>query len=143
MRASPSASRAVTATAGSRTPVARCAEAREGAPAFAGSTSPPLRYGFASWPRLEREVERREILDTRDLDRLRSLLASQPELARTKMEHWCDHKLGAEPLGYIAMLRFDAGRLGLPHELSGTGAVALLDAGAPVDGSPGAIRRLR
>lgn len=95
-------------------------------------------YGFPSWPRLKREVERREILTSRDLSRLRSLLAEQPELARMKMEHWRDHKQ-ALPLGYIAMLRFDHERLGLPRELPGTGAVAqaLIDAGAPVDGDPG------
>ena len=95
-------------------------------------------YGFPSWPRLKAEVERREILTGRDLDRLGRLLSDQPELATNKMEHWCDHKQ-ALPLGFMAMLRFDADRLGLPHELPGTGAVAqmLLDAGAPVDGEPG------
>jgi uncharacterized protein len=51
-------------------------------------------YGFASWPKLKTEVERRTI---------------------------------------------DSARLGLPHDLPGTSAVAraLLDAGAPVDGQPG------
>lgn len=92
-------------------------------------------YGFASWPRLKSEVERREILTSRDLPRLRRLLAEQPELARIEMEHWRDHER-AQPLGYIAMLGFDHERLGLPRELPGTGAVAqaLIDAGAPVDG---------
>ena len=54
------------------------------------------------------------------------------------MEHWCDHK-SAGTLGYMAMLRFDHGRLGLPGNLPGTGAIAraLIEAGAPVDGSPG------
>lgn len=96
-------------------------------------------YGFASWARLKSEVERREILTSRDLSRLRALLAAQPELARLKMEHWRDHQQGALPLGYMAMLRFDHERLGLPRELPGTGAVAqaLIDAGAPVDGDPG------
>lgn len=95
-------------------------------------------YGFASWPRLKREVERREILTSRDLSRLQGLLADDPELARVKMEHWRDHKQ-ALPLGFMAMLRFDRERLGLPRELPGTGAVAqaLIDAGAPVDGDPG------
>ena len=38
----------------------------------------------------------------------------------------------------MAMLRFDHGRLGLPRELPGTGAIAgaLIQAGAPVDGYP-------
>ena len=95
-------------------------------------------YGFASWPRLKSEVERRELLTSRDLNRLRRLLSDRPELAKLKMEHWRDHKQ-ALPLGFMAMLRFDHGRLGLPSDLPGTGAVAqaLIDAGASVDGDPG------
>ena len=96
-------------------------------------------YGFASWARLKLEVERRDILNSRDLRRLTRALAEHPELATTRMEHWCDHQLGADPLGYMAMLRFDHERLGLPRELPGTGAIAsaLIDAGAPVHGRPG------
>ena len=96
-------------------------------------------YGFASWAKLKLEVERRDVLNSRDLSRLTSLLAEHPELATTKMEHWCDHQLGADPLGYMAMLRFDHDRLGLPPELPGTGPIAraLIDAGAPVNGRPG------
>ena len=96
-------------------------------------------YGFASWARLKLEVERRDILNRRDLSRLTRLLAEHPELATAKMEHWSDHQLGADPLGYMAMLRFDHDRLGLPGELPGTGAMAraLVQAGAPVDGRPG------
>jgi ankyrin repeat protein len=95
-------------------------------------------YGFPSWSRLKHEVERREILTSRDLSRLRRLLAQEPDLARVKMGHWRDHKQ-ALPLGFMAMLRFDRERLGLPRELPGTGAVAqaLIDAGAPVDGDAG------
>ena len=95
-------------------------------------------YGFASWARLKLEVERRDVLNSRDLSRLARLLAEHPWLATAKMEHWCDHK-GADPLAYMAMLRFDSGRLGLPGELPGTGAMAkaLIEAGAPVDGHPG------
>jgi uncharacterized protein len=95
-------------------------------------------YGFASWARLKLEVERRDILNSRDLSRLTRLLAEHPELATTKMEHWCDHK-SADPVGYMAMLRFDHHRLGLPRELPGTGTIvtALIDAGAPVNGRPG------
>jgi ankyrin repeat protein len=94
-------------------------------------------YGFASWAKLKLEVERRDILNSRDLSRLTSLLAEHPELATTKMEHWSDRK-SADPLGYIALLRFDHDRLGLPRELPGTGAIAraLIDAGAPVNGRP-------
>ena len=94
-------------------------------------------YGFASWARLKLEVERRDILNIRDLARLARLLAEHPELASTKMEHWCDRQT-ADPVGYMAMLQFNHDRLGLPSELPGTGAAvkALIDAGAPVDGSP-------
>jgi ankyrin repeat protein len=95
-------------------------------------------YGFPSWARLELEVERRDILNLRDLSRLTRLLAQHPELATTSMENWSDHKC-VDPVGYLAMLRFDHDRLGLPGELPGTGATAkaLIDAGASVDGRPG------
>jgi ankyrin repeat protein len=95
-------------------------------------------YGFSSWPRLKTEVDRRRILNDRDLVRLRAMITEEPELAVADMQHWCDHRKGVRPLNYIAMLRFDSGRLGLPRHLPGTGAVAraLLDAGAPVDGDP-------
>jgi ankyrin repeat protein len=94
-------------------------------------------YGFGSWPQLKSEVDRREILNSRDVARLSSLLAEQPELARVKLRNWCDHKQ-AGTVAYMAMMRFDHNRLGLPRELPGTGAVAkvLIDAGAPVDGYP-------
>lgn len=96
-------------------------------------------YGFASWTRLKREVDRRRILNERDLARLKALLAEEPALASSEMEHWRDHPKGVRPLNYVAMLAFDADRLGLPRQPSGTGAVgrALLEAGAPVNGFPG------
>lgn len=97
-------------------------------------------YGFGNWAQLRTEVQRRQIFDRGDVAALRALLAEQPELARRRMEHWCDHRLGADPLGYLAMLRFDARRLGLAGELPAVGAMtqALIDAGAPVEGSPSA-----
>ena len=54
------------------------------------------------------------------------------------MVNWTDHQLGANPLNYIAMIRFDHERLGLPADLPGTGrvAAALIDAGAQVEGLP-------
>ena len=95
-------------------------------------------YGFASWPKLRREVERRKILDERDLPRLTALLAEQPELANVSMEHSCDHPRGASPLAYTAMLRYDTSRNAW-RDVSGTAAVAraLIEAGASVDGLPG------
>ena len=55
------------------------------------------------------------------------------------MVNWTDHRLGANPLNYIAMIGFDHERLGLPIDVSGTGrvAAALIEAGAPIDGLPG------
>jgi ankyrin repeat protein len=95
-------------------------------------------YGFASWPKLKREVERREVLDTGDVTRLRALLDEDAGLATEPLEHWCDHPQGASPLGYVAMLRYDTAR-GVWRDVPGTGllAEALLRAGAPVDGEPG------
>lgn len=95
-------------------------------------------YGFPSWAQLKRDVERREILDARDVDRLRAMLAEEPDLSWTTMEHWGDHPKGALPLGYDAMLRYDTAH-GVWREIDGTATVAraLIDAGAPVNGQPG------
>lgn len=94
-------------------------------------------YGFANWSELSTEVERRQIFNRRDIAALTRLLREQPDQARVPMRNWCDHKR-AGTLGYMAMLRFDSGRLGLAPELPGTGAMAraLIEAGAPVDGDP-------
>ena len=90
-------------------------------------------YGFASWTKLKVEVERRRILDRRDLEGLAALLADDPGLATTTMEHWCDHPLGASPLSYVEMLRFDTSRLRW-RNLAGTGEMATaLIAGAQVE----------
>jgi len=95
-------------------------------------------YGFASWAKLKTEVDRRDILDTRDVTRLTALLAVHPELAVEPMLHWCDHPQGATPLGYVAMLRHDTSR-GIWRDVPGSAAIArkLLEAGAPPDGAPG------
>jgi uncharacterized protein len=95
-------------------------------------------YGFRSWAKLKTEVERREILDARDLARLTALLADDPTLATATMERWCDHPKGASPLGYVAMMRYDTSR-GAWRDLPRTGAIAraLLAAGAPPDGDAG------
>lgn len=94
-------------------------------------------YAFPSWTRLKTEVERRRILDARDVPRLTALLAQHPELAVERMRGWCDHPHGASPLGYVAMPRYDT-QNGVWRDMPGTGAVAraLLDAGAPVEGDP-------
>jgi ankyrin repeat protein len=53
------------------------------------------------------------------------------------MTGWCDHPLGASPLHYVAMLRYDTSRDAW-RDVPGAGALAraLLDAGAPVEGDP-------
>src|SRR5690349_24803484 len=73
-------------------------------------------YGFASWAKLKLEVERRDILNSRDLSRLTRLLAGHPELALRPMEHWADRQHG-EPLGYSTLMRFTTVLLGLPREV--------------------------
>ena len=95
-------------------------------------------YGFASWSKLKTEIERREILDSRDAGRLGALTAKQPTLATDEMLNWCDHHNGAAPLSYVAMMRFDTSSGGTWRDLPGTGELArlLLAAGAPVDGDP-------
>ncbi len=94
-------------------------------------------HGFPSCARLKTEVIRRQILDDRDVRRLRELLTQRPELAVEPMRGWCDHQLGASPLSYVAMLRYDTVR-GEWRDVSGTGDLArvLLAAGALVEGEP-------
>lgn len=94
-------------------------------------------YGFASWPRLKAEVERRTILDTRDPVRLVAMIAEHPELAAEDMSGWSDHGTIA-PLSYVALMRCGVVE-DLWRDMPGTGEIArqLIAAGAPVDGHPG------
>jgi hypothetical protein len=94
-------------------------------------------YGFPSWAKLKSEVERREVLNSRDVGRLRALIAKQPELATEEMHNWRDHPLGARPLSYVAMMRCDNADH-IWRDMPGTGEIArlLLAAGSPVDGYP-------
>ncbi|MEN0014935.1 MAG: ankyrin repeat domain-containing protein [Solirubrobacteraceae bacterium] len=96
-------------------------------------------FGFSSWEALRSEVERRVILNAVDVERAWARIRSDPTWATRDLLGWCDHKGGAAPLNYMAMLRFDAPRLGLSPKPAGTGEMArlLLNAGAPVDGNPG------
>ena len=94
-------------------------------------------YGFPSWRRLKSEVERREILDSRDVERLRALLSSDPTLATSSLERWSDHPRGASPLGYVAMMRYDTASRTW-RDVPGAAQVAreLIASGAPVGGDP-------
>jgi uncharacterized protein len=95
-------------------------------------------YGFSSWARLKSDVERREVIDARDVARLQEMLTDDPDLSWRTMEHWGDHPKGTSPLGYVAMLRYDTAS-GTWRDLEGTGSLAkaLIVAGAPVNGRPG------
>jgi ankyrin repeat protein len=99
-----------------------------------------VEYGFSDWSGLVGEVRRRETLTSCDVARVEAMLEAEPERALEPMVHWCDHGCVA-PLNFIAMLRFDAGRLGLTHDLSATGTVAhaLIAAGAPPNGEEGDV----
>lgn len=95
-------------------------------------------HGFLSWPAMHLEIARRGVLDLRDPEALASFITDHPELATADLQNWCDHPLGASPIGYLAMSRHDT-TTGTWRNVTGTGAAAcvLIAAGAPVDGAPG------
>lgn len=66
-------------------------------------------------------------------------IEADPQWATSDLRGWCDHRMGAAPLNHMAMLRFDAPRLGLSGPFDGTAAMVrlMLEAGAPVNGNPG------
>ena len=72
------------------------------------------------------------------MSRGRARVSSDRSWATDELLGWCDHGHGAAPLSYMAMLRFDAPRLGLTNDLSATGEMArlLIASGAPVNGNP-------
>ena len=123
------------ARAGQQEAVARLTAVSKNQTLAAAQLSVARGFGFASWPRLRLEVETRRALDAGDLSRLARLLAEQPSLTRSAMQHWSDHPQGVTPLGYVAMLRFDTHRHRW-RDVAATGATArtLLAAGVPVDG---------
>lgn len=59
--------------------------------------------------------------------------------AGAPLQQWCEHPGGTSPLTYVASLRYDIAS-GLWRDVAGTGAMAraLVAAGVPVDGAPGA-----
>jgi ankyrin repeat protein len=95
-------------------------------------------YGFRSWPVLQLEVARRRVLDLHDAGALAAFIAEHPNAAVDDLHQWSDHPIGASPLGYLAMARFDT-TTGTWREITGTAAAAhvLIAAGAPVDGRDG------
>lgn len=94
-------------------------------------------HGFDSWSHMLIEIARRRMLDVRDPQELAALIADRPELATAEMQNWSDHPLGASPLGYVAMARFDT-HDGVWRDVTDTGVAAqvLIAAGAPIDGGP-------
>jgi ankyrin repeat protein len=125
-------------TSGQVAQLAELVEVPEGGDRAAACVALAAEYGFSDWSGLVREVQRRETLDSCDLARVEAMLEAEPRRAVEPMRHWCDHS-NVAPLNYIAMIRFDARRLGLTHDLSGTGDVAraLITAGAPANGEEG------
>lgn len=93
--------------------------------------------GFTSWAQLRLEVARRQMMDLGDAQALATFIADHPELAAAELQNWRDHPLGASPLGYLAMARYDT-TTGTWRDVAHTGAAAqvLIAAGAPVDGGP-------
>ncbi len=90
-------------------------------------------YGFASWPRLKAELDRRHCLDVGDVERLAGLVADDPGWARRGV-HSCLSRPDGSVLGYLGVARF--------HGHANHGRVAdlarvLLAAGASPDGEPG------
>lgn len=96
-------------------------------------------HGFAGWPALQLEVHRRRLLDLREPRALSAFVADHPELSKADLVHWRDHPVGASPLGYLAMARYDTAS-GAWRDVRDTAAAAqvLIAAGAPVNGPPGA-----
>lgn len=79
----------------------------------------------------------REALERASADELAAFIAEHPGAATSRMEAWPGHPLGASPLGYLAMARYDAAA-GRWRDVSGTGARArvLIAAGASAHGDP-------
>lgn len=92
-------------------------------------------HGFSSWPALHLEITRRRVLDLRDPEALAAFVDDHPGLVAADLRNWADHPVGASPLGYLAMARFDTAT-GRWRDIEDTGAAAsvLISAGAPVDG---------
>lgn len=95
-------------------------------------------FGHHTWAELRVEVARRQLLDARDPEALAEFVERHPALASADLANWSDHPLGASPLGYLAMARYDTAS-GLWRDVANTGAAAnlLIAAGAPVDGDAG------
>lgn len=94
-------------------------------------------YGFASWPRLRTEVERKWLITRGDVDGLARLVTAHPELARERVSScYQDDTNTATALHFVAVARFH----GLTnHDRAGEVARVLLAAGTPVDGPDGCV----
>ena len=97
--------------------------------------------GISSRPSIARVAQERlrAALDSGDPEALAALIAEHPDLAKADIGRWPDHPMGASPLGYVAMARFDT-LTNTWRDVAGASAMAqvLIAAGAPVDGVPGA-----
>jgi uncharacterized protein len=97
-----------------------------------------VEFGFTSWTELLLQVRSRELLDLRTPEAMAEFVQLHSDLATFELRGWSDHPLGASPLSYVAMARFDtATNTWRSVERTGEAAKALIDAGASVEGIPG------
>jgi len=94
-------------------------------------------YGFASWPRLKAEVDRKRLIFSGDTAGLAQLVTKEPELAREQVSscYQPDPDGNDTVLNYVAIARFHGAT---DHDHAGEIAQVLLDAGAHPDDAPGA-----
>lgn len=90
-------------------------------------------YGFASWPRLTVEVQRKSAIESGDTDALARILATHPALAAERVSSTLSRKK-ATALEYVAVAGFHGS---LDHADAAGLARVLIAAGAPVNGRSG------
>lgn len=88
-------------------------------------------YGFASWPRLKVEVERKRMIQTGDVTGLQELLGTRPELAQQPVSSCFGND---SALGYLGVAGFHGKTT---HDRAGDLARVILAAGAAPNGEPG------
>lgn len=123
------------ATAGDPAAVARVRDGSRRMTLAAAQLALAREYGYASWPRLKAEVERKSALISGDAKKLAELLAGHPELTAEGVSSCFTPDPADSPLSFLAV----AGFHGLvDHGRAGELARVLLAAGADVDGGHGA-----